>query len=85
MITMSSTEARLHFGEFLDRGSREAIVVKRQNREVGAFVPIEDYRKLQALRMDELHRAAEELSEEARSNGFTEQLLNDILDQVNPS
>ena len=85
MITMTSSEVRQNFGEFLDKGSREPVIIKRQNREIGAFVPIEDYKKLRQLRMEELDHAVAALSDEAKANGLTEALLNDILSEVNPS
>lgn len=85
MITMSSSEVRQNFGEFLEKGSREPIIVKRQNREIGAFVPIEEYKKLRQLRMEELDSAVAALSDEAKANGLTEELLNNILNEVNPS
>ena len=85
MITISSTEARDNFAAFLDKGSREVVVVKRQNREVGAFIPMDELRKLQELRRKELDALAAQLSEEGRSNGLTAEILNEILDEVNPS
>ena len=85
MITMTSSEVRQNFGEFLEKGSREPVIIKRQNREIGAFVPIEDYKKLRQLRMEELDHAVAALSGEAKANGLTEALLNDILSEVNPS
>ena len=85
MIVMSSTEVRQNFGEFLNKGSRQTIVIKRQNREVGAFVPIADLKKLQKIRAQELDKMAETLSSEGKKNGFTESILNEILNEVNPS
>ena len=85
MITMTSSEARQNFGEFLEKGSRQPVTIKRQNREIGVFVPIEDYKILRKLRMKELDHAVTGLSDEAKANGLTEELLNDILNEVNPS
>jgi prevent-host-death family protein len=85
MITMSSSDARLRFGEFLDKGSREPILIKRQSREIGVFIPMKDFHKLQELRRSELRDAVNALSKEGRANGFTEKLLNKILSEVNPS
>ncbi|HAZ00328.1 MAG TPA: hypothetical protein DCY38_06030 [Opitutae bacterium] len=85
MITMSSTEARANFGEFLDKGSREPVIVKRQNREIGAFVPMSDLKKLRKLRLQELDETVQAASEEAARNGLTEEILNQILAEVNPS
>ena len=36
-------------------------------------------------RIEELNRAVKALSDEAKANGLTEELLNDILNEVNPS
>ena len=82
---MTSTEARQNFGEFLEKGSRQPVIIKRQNREVGAFIPMSDLEKLQRLRMQELDEMAKALSSEGEANGFTETILNEILDEVNPS
>lgn len=85
MITMSSTEARTKFGEFLDKGSHEPIIVKRQNRAVGAFIPMRDLEKLRQIRLQELDQSAKDLSKKAAANGLTEDVLNQILAEVNPS
>lgn len=84
-MIMSSTEARAKFGEFLDKGSREAIIVKRQNREVGAFVPMSDWEKLRKIRLKELDETVVAASEEAATNGLTEEIFNQILAEANPS
>lgn len=85
MITMTSTEARQNFGEFLEKGSRQPVIIRRQNREVGAFIPMADLEKLRRLRMQELDEMAKALSAEGEANGFTEAILNEILNEVNPS
>jgi hypothetical protein len=85
MIVMTSTKVRQNFGEFLDKGSREIIIVKRQNREVGAFVPMADLEKLRKIKARDLEAVALSISEEATRNGMNESLLADILAEVNPS
>lgn len=75
MITMTSTEARQKFGEFLDKDSRQPVIIKRQNREVGAFIPMTDLERLRKLRMQELDKIAKDLSDEGEVNGFTETIL----------
>ena len=57
MKTISSTDARQNFGLFLDTGSKEILVVKRQNREIGAFIPMKELEKLQKLRDREFKKA----------------------------
>jgi len=85
MITMTSTEVRQNFGEFLEKGSRQPIIIKRQNREIGAVVPMQEYMKLRQLQRRELDQAITEISQEAKANGLTEALLQDILTEMNPS
>ena len=82
---MSSTEARQNFGEFLDRGSRTPVLVKRKNREVGVFVPVEKFRRMEVLKSEQLRLAVERISNEARTDGLTEDILSSILEEVNPS
>ncbi len=85
MITMTSTEARTKFGEFLEKGSRESVVIKRQQREIGVFIPIGEYRRLWRLSIKELQEAAYEVSDQSTQNGLTEEKLNEILAEINPS
>jgi len=82
---MSSTQARQNFGEFLDKGSRHPIIITRQNRQIGAFVPMEDLEKIRRCRVAELSDAAHAASAEAQAKGLTEEILNEILNEVNPS
>ena len=85
MKTISSTDARQNFGWFLDTGSHEILVVKRQNREIGAFVPMKELEKLRKLRDREYQKAVKTLAGEAKTNGLTEKKLQEILSQINPS
>ena len=85
MITMTSTEARTKFGDFLEKGSREAVIIKRQQREIGAFIPINEYRRLRTLSIRELKEAARDVSDKADNRGLTEEKLNEILAEINPS
>lgn len=85
MIKMSSTEVRRNFAAFLEKGSRQPIIIKRQNREVGAFIPMADWEKLRKIRMQELDEAAQSISRDAARKGLTEDVLNQILAEVNPS
>jgi PHD/YefM family antitoxin component YafN of YafNO toxin-antitoxin module len=85
MITMTSTEARTKFGEFLEKGCREPVIIKRQQREIGAFIPIEEYRRLRKLSIKELEEAACEVSDKSFERGLTEEKLSEILAEINPS
>ncbi len=85
MITMTSTEARTNFGAFLEKGSKEHVVIKRQRREIGAFIPMEEYRRFRRLSIQELNEAARMISDKASDRGLTEEKLNEILAEINPS
>lgn len=78
---MTSTEVRTKFGEFLEKGSREPVIIMRQQREIGAFIPIEEYRRLRRLSIKELNEAAHQVSDKATDRGLTEDKLNKILSE----
>ena len=85
MITISSTDVQKNFGTFLDKGSREIVIVKRQNREVGAFIPMSDLATLRKAKAEAIRAAVSALSKEGEAHGFTEDILSEILAEVNPS
>lgn len=85
METISSTDAKQHFGAFLDEGSRKILIVKRRNRAIGAFIPMSDLEKLRKIKAQELAAAAKALAKEGAANGLTDEQLNAILKEINPS
>ena len=85
MITLSSTEAKQNFGAFLDQGSREIVVVKRQNRQMGAFIPMKDLELLRKVKAERFFDAANQTAKSVNKRGLSPEKLNTILKEENPS
>jgi PHD/YefM family antitoxin component YafN of YafNO toxin-antitoxin module len=69
MKAMTASEARQNFGQFLDYGIQEPVVIKRHQRDLGVFLPMALYRNLQA---------------EARRSGLAAAALDRLLAAENP-
>lgn len=85
MKTMTATEARQNFGQFLDFGIQEPVVIKRQKRELGVFLPIALYRKLIEGENCKVIQAMDNLQDEALTNGLSESDVESLLKEENPS
>ncbi len=82
---MTASEARQNFGQFLDYGIQEPVVVKRQKRELGVFVPMALYRRMVDQQNQRMVRALDATQAEASASGLTEDALDGILAGENPS
>ena len=80
---MTATEARQNFGQFLDFGIQEPVVIRRQKRELGVFLPMALYRKLVAGENRRITEAMGRLQSEA--GGLSESALESLLEDENPS
>ena len=80
---MTATDARQNFGQFLDFGIQEPVVIRRQKRELGVFLPLALYRKLVAGENRKIAEAMGRLQSEA--GGFSESALEALLEDENPS
>ena len=85
MRTMTASEARQNFGQFLDYGIQEPVVLKRQKRELGVFVPMALYRRLVAQQNQRMVRAFDAAQTETATKGLSEAALDGILAEENPS
>jgi len=83
MKTMTATEARQNFGQFLDFGIQEPVVICRQKRELGVFLPMALYRKLVAVENRKILNVMDTLQSQAA--GLSESALEDLLAKENPS
>ena len=83
MRTMTATDARQNFGQFLDFGIQEPVVIRRQKRELGVFLPMALYRKLVAGENRKITEAMGRLQSEA--GGLSESDLEALLEDENPS
>ena len=80
---MTATNARQNFGQFLDFGIQEPVVIGRQKRELGVFLPMALYRKLVAGENRKITDAMDKLQSQA--GGLPESTLEALLKQENPS
>ena len=79
MQTVSATEAKQNFAAILDKAQQEPVLIRRHDREVAVLVSPKDYARIRQLQVAELNRLAEEVSRQAKENGLTEEILQQIL------
>jgi antitoxin Phd len=80
MVQISATEAKNHFGKWIDAARREAVSIEKQGRPVAVLLSQEEY-----VRLNELEDLLLSLqAENARKEGFlsereSQKLLDDLL------
>ena len=79
MQTISATDAKQKFAALLDTAQREPVRIQRHDRDIAVLVSAEEYRRLSGSQWDELNRLMDQMSSEAKANGFTEEDLQEIL------
>jgi PHD/YefM family antitoxin component YafN of YafNO toxin-antitoxin module len=85
MKTITASQARQNFGEFLETGIREPIVIKRHRRELGIFLPMTLYSRLVEGLNANVSRAMDDLQVEVAGGELNEEILRDLLAEENPS
>lgn len=85
MKAMTASEARQNFGQFLDYGIQEPVVIKRHQRDLGVFLPMALYRNLVSAQNRKITRSMDKLQAEARRTGLTAAALDRLLAAENPS
>ena len=63
----------------MDTAQKEAIVVRKHDRDYVAIVSMEDYEELIRLKNQRLKKLAKEIGQEAKEKGLTPEMLRDIL------
>ncbi|WP_411726982.1 type II toxin-antitoxin system Phd/YefM family antitoxin [Methyloglobulus sp.] len=79
MQTVTASQAKSRFGEFLDRVQREPVRVIRHNRVVGVMVSAEDYEAMCAFYSDRLRQTLNECANSAATAGLSEEKLAELL------
>jgi len=79
MRTVSATEAKQNFAEIIDAAQREPVRIRRHNRDLAVVLSAEEYDRLHRDRWAEFNRLAAIAAEQAKANGFTEEILAEIL------
>lgn len=73
---MTASEVRQNFGQFLDYGIQEPVVVKRQKRELGVFLPMGLYRRMLARQNSRI--LAEVDIVQVAAGGLSESVLDEL-------
>jgi len=79
METFSANEAKIRFGELIDRVQREPVCVTRRNRVVGVMVSADDYAAMREFYADRLARTLGETARAAEQKGLTLEELDRLL------
>lgn len=81
MQYISATDAKQNFGALIDKAQEQPLIIQRQNRDVAAVVSMASYEKLRKLAIAEMQDLRKEISSYAKSQGLTEEILQDILSE----
>ena len=79
MKSISATEAKQRLAALLDAAQREPVVIRRQNRDVAVIISAEEYDRIRGVKVDELDRLCERVSNQAAARGLTDEILADLL------
>ena len=76
---MSATGAKQRLAALIDAAQSEAVVIRRQNRDVAVLLSTQQYDRLHALNTEEFQRFCDRIGERAAARGMTEEKLAEIL------
>jgi hypothetical protein len=79
MIQVPSSVVRKDFAHIMDSAQKEAIIVRKHDKDYVAIISMNDYKQLVRLKNRRLQHMADQLAEEARKNGLTAEILETIL------
>lgn len=76
---LTASQAKTHFGEFIDKAQREPVKVTRRGRTVGFMVSEEEYESMRNFYANRLLHSLDEAGKEAEEKGLTEEKLQPLL------
>lgn len=79
METFTISQAKRHFGEFIDRAQKTPVRVMRRNRVVGVMVSAEDFEAMRAFYADRLQHTLQRSAEAAAAAGLIPEKLDNLL------
>lgn len=79
MQTVSATHAKQHFAAMLDLSQHEPVRIQRNERNIAVLLSAEEYDRLNRDRWAEFNRLSAIAADQAKTNGLTEEILNEIL------
>lgn len=79
MKKVAATEAKNRLGALIDDAQREPIVIQRQDRDVAVLLSVSEFERMRAGNVKAFLEARNELAEEAKANGLTDEILASLL------
>ena len=79
MDSFTAIEAKVRFGEFIDRAQRGPVQVTRRDRVVGVLVSAQDYAAMRAFYANRLQHTLGRAGEQAAAQGLTPAILAKLL------
>lgn len=79
MKKVAATEAKNRFGAILDDAQREPVIIQRQNRDIAVVLSMPEFERMRAGNVKAFLDARNELAQEAKANGLTEEKLAALL------
>lgn len=79
MQTYTASEAKLRFGEFLDRAQQAPVRVMRYGRVVGVMVSEDDYEAMRSFYASRLLKTMKASADAAARAGMTPEKLDELL------
>jgi prevent-host-death family protein len=79
MRYVSATEAEQALAAVLDAAQREPVVIRRQARDVAVVLSMQEYERLTALHVEQFQAFCDQIAEQAKARGLTEEKLGEIL------
>ena len=73
MRTLTATDAKTRFGEFIDLAQKEPVRVMRRDRVVGVMVSASDYEAMRSFYAKRLQHTLKQTAEIARAQGLTDE------------
>ncbi len=79
MKKITATDAKNRLGALIDDAQREPVVIQRQDRDVAVVLSMAEFERMRAGNVKAFLDARNELAEEAKANGLTDELLQRLL------
>jgi antitoxin Phd len=77
--SFSATDAKQRLAAVLDAAQKEAVVIRRQNRDIAVVLSPAEYDRLRDLNGSEFQRFCDRVAGQAAAQGMNEAVLNELL------